>query len=60
MREGKHLVIKGMVVFVTVCNFERWMADRVLSPSALAFMFQLDFDFGGRILGGLSLNVSSQ
>ena len=30
MREGKHLVIKGMVVFVTVCNFERWMADRVL------------------------------
>ena len=45
MREGKHLVIKGMVVFVTVCNFERWMADRVLSPSALAFVFQLDFDF---------------
>ena len=25
------------------------MADRVLSPSALAFVFQLDFDFWGEI-----------
>ena len=37
MKIGKQLLIKGIIIFLGVCNMEIWIADSFLEPTVLQY-----------------------